>query len=168
MALPDVVFNCVRELGVWRLVLGGCTYEADIDALDFTCHCAGVLTLTTPGCCAGAPATITVTKGGTWVSCGDAEPVCGAGAFTVTSVAPTPKPTRRPLPVCANLGAEERVAGSTRLWRRCGGGHGSPGDTPLGPAIAGLVVQCGACRNGEWRLGSECGPKCPGYTAGAA
>lgn len=163
MALPDVVFTCEPALSLWRMVINGCTYEASFASNAFSCDCGGTLTLTTPGCCPGAPSAITVSPAGTWTSCGDAEPVCGA-AFTVNSLATPPPPVRKSLPVCSRLGPSERVAGSTRDWRRCGGGHGTPANV-LGGAAAGLVTTCGACRSGEWRVGQECGPRCPGYAA---
>jgi hypothetical protein len=55
-----------------------------------------------------------------------------------------------------------RLAGSTRTWRRCGGGHGST----TADARRGLVVVCSEGGGDVWRQGVECGPMCPGYPAG--
>jgi hypothetical protein len=152
LALPDVFLTCEGETG-WFLTLGGCVYQAD--PADFDCAAGGVMTLTTPGCCTTAPASITVSTAGDWVSCGQAEPT---GPLAVRpAVAPT-APRRRP-PPCVYRGPqpladdelteiEDRTGADLyrlRTWHRCG----HP-DKPLGEAVCG-------CRG--------CGTRCPGYAA---
>jgi hypothetical protein len=68
---------------------------------------------------------------------------------------------RKALPVaCSHLGIESgAVRGSVRRWRRCNGGYGST----TGDERAGRVCECSAPGIGVWRIGHECGPKCPGY-----
>lgn len=67
-------------------------------------------------------------------------------------------------PRCGKLGLEViRVAGTERDWRACTGGHGSK----TNDARKGLVADCSGCGIGPgvWKVGRECGPKCPGFTA---
>lgn len=73
----------------------------------------------------------------------------------------TPKAATRPA-VCGRLSLEVvRLPGSTRPWRRCGGGYGSA----TGDGRAGLVCGCATPSAGVWRVGRECGQSCPGFSA---
>jgi hypothetical protein len=94
--------------------------------------------------------------------CIPSEPcvLCGRGG--VRKPAAT---VRRSLPlVCAHLAAEPKTfQGLTGTWRKCNAGHGST--TP--GVRAAHCCSCPTERPGGlvWRIGHECGPSCPGFSA---
>lgn len=136
---------------------------------DWTCECGGTFTLIpgSPLCCANWPTTLTVTPAGTWTTCGLPEPTCeDPPTMMATATAERKNVTAEKRKVelkCIHLGETVRVAGSSRTWKKCNGGYGSPADTALGKDIAGLVCGCATASSGEWRIGRECGSTCGGY-----
>lgn len=158
MAIASGILICEKALGIWRLVINGCTFEAALE--DFSCECGGELLLVTPLCCGIIGSSAVVEPGGTWISCGLDERECGDPSGPAPAVV---RPKRKSLTVCRHVGEPEDVPGSTRSWRRCGNGHGS--QYPDGHPLKGMVCGCATRDVGgiNWRIGVECGVRCPGY-----